>query len=270
MFFGLAFVWSWVWWLTAAATGRTLADPAGLLLYLVGVFGPLVGAVWLVHRRGRRYRRRFLRRLVDPRGIAARWWLALAAVAAGPAAVGAIGSTLAARPALVGGLGVGAALTMAGPALVASLAEEPGWRGAALDALQARARPVVAATGIGLLWSAWHLPLLFLGGTYFHGLGPGTARFWLTHLMLVLLGILLVWLVNGSGGSVLLAVLAHTGFNTAMGMVAGSTVRDAGAFLGLATAVCVVVVHTRGQLGCPPTARPRHFARGSAAAEVAP
>ncbi len=128
---------------------------------------------------------------------------------------------------------------------------------------------VVAATGIGVLRSVWHLPLSHIDGTYFLELGTGSVRFWLTHLLLVLLGILLVWLANGSGGSILLAVLAHTGINTTIGVVAGSTVRDAVAFVGLAAAVVAVIVLTHGRLGRPAT-DPQHRAGAALAAVEVP
>jgi uncharacterized protein len=161
------------------------------VLYLLGVFGPLVGRSGWCTAAGRMYRREFLRRIYDPRGISARWWLALLAVAAGPAALGAVGASVAGRAGTAPAFGVGAIAALAGPALVAGLVEEPGWRGAVSDAWQARTRPVWAATGIGALWSLWHLPLSFIEGSYYHELGAGSLRFWLTHLMLVQLGILL-------------------------------------------------------------------------------
>ena len=250
-FFVVAFVWSWARWWSAVVAGVAVTEPAGLLLDLLGVFGPLVAAIWVVYRAGSVYRRQFLRRIWDPRGITGRWWLALIAVAAGPAALGAVASSLTGRAVLAGGLTAGAVLALAGPALVASLAEEPGWRGAALDAWQTRTRPVVAAVAIGVLWSFWHLPLSFVEGSYYHELGAGSVRVWLTHLMLVLFGILLVWLANGSGGSILVAVLAHTGFNTAMGMVAGSTFRDVAVMLGLTAAASAAIILTKGELCFP-------------------
>jgi hypothetical protein len=85
-------------------------------------------------------------------------------------------------------------------------------------------------------------------GSYYYELGAGSARFWLNHLMLVQLGILLVWLVNGSGGSILLAVLAHAGFNVAIGVAPSGTVRDVVAFLALAAATSAVIIMTRGRL----------------------
>jgi uncharacterized protein len=256
-FFALAFAWSWASWWTAVALGFSVTEPPGSLLYLLGVFGPLAGAAWVVHHGGSTYRREFLRRIWDPRGISARWWLALLAVTAGPAALGAVGASLTGRAVLEPGLTAGAAFALMGPALVASLAEEPGWRGAVADAWQTRTRPVSAATGIGVIWSLWHLPLSFLEGSYYHELGAGSLRVWVTHLMLVQFGILLVWLANGAGGSILLAVLAHTGFNSAMGLVTGSTVRDLFALVGLTVAAMAVIFLTRGQLGFPTAADDR-------------
>lgn len=250
-FFVLAFVWSWSWswWWMAAASGLTVTEPPGLLLYLLGVFGPLVGALWVVHDGGRDDRRAFLRRIWDPRGVPARWWLALLAVAAGPAALAAVGTTVTGQGATATGLSATVVGGLLGPALVAGFVEEPGWRGAVSDAWQTRSRPVVAATGIGVLWSLWHLPLSFFEGSYFSEVGVGSARFWLTHLMLVHLGILLVWLANGSGGSILVPALAHAGFNTALGLVPSSTVRDVVALLSLTAATAAVIIMTGGRLG---------------------
>jgi uncharacterized protein len=250
-FFFLAFVWSWVWWGAAAITGAGVTEPPGPVLYLLGVFGPLVAAVWVVHRRGRMYRREFLRRIFDPRGISPRWWFALLAVAAGPAAVGAAGASVIGRAGPAPAVSVGTLAALAGPALVAGLVEEPGWRGAVLDAWQARTRPVWAATAIGALWSLWHLPLSFIVGSYYHQLGAGSLRFWLTHLMLVQLGVLLVWLANGSGGSILLAVLAHAAFNVAVGLAPRSLTFDVVALLALTAATSAVITLTRGRLCLP-------------------
>jgi uncharacterized protein len=111
-----------------------------------------------------------------------------------------------------------------------------------------RTRPVWAATGIGALWSLWHLPLSFFEGSYYHELGAGSLRFWLTHLMLVQLGILLVWLANGSGGRILVAVLAHAAFNVAVGLAPGGLAFDVVALLALTTATSAVITVTRGQL----------------------
>jgi membrane protease YdiL (CAAX protease family) len=76
----------------------------------------------------------------------------LLAVVVGPAASAAVGVRLAGTPAMAADVGAGSIAGLAVIALVAGLAEEPGWRGAAADAWQARMRPVWAAAGIGVLW----------------------------------------------------------------------------------------------------------------------
>jgi uncharacterized protein len=243
----ITFTWTWsLWWTAALVPG--LPGPVVPLLFLTGGLGPLLGAAWLVHSGGVAYRRRFLQRLWDPRGIAPAWWAALLALSVGPAAVGAI----------VGGI-VGAtattpdhrAVSIAGVlafALAAGLVEEPGWRGAAADAWQARAHPVVAALGIGILWALWHLPLYFVDGSYQQGLGLGSLRFWLTNLVLVELAVLYLWLANGAGDRILLAILAHAGFNAAGELVPRSTTGDVVAFLVVTLATVGVIAATRGRL----------------------
>ncbi len=248
-YFVLTFSWTWSLWWTAAATGRSVTELPVPLLFLLGGLGPIVGATWMVRRRGAAYRREFVRRIWDPRGIPTRWWLALVAMAAGPAVVGAAVAGAAGAAATVPDYRVGAIGGVIAFALAAGLAEEPGWRGAASDAWQARTRPVWAALGIGVLWALWHLPLHFIEGSYQHGLEFGSVRFWLTNLVLVQLGVLYLWLANGSRGSILFPVLAHAGFNVAGELVPRSTAGDVIAFLVVTTATAAVMIATRGWLG---------------------
>lgn len=252
-YFGIAFAWTWTLWWTAAATGGSVAEPAGTVLYMAGGLGPLVGAAWLVLRGDRAYRRDFLRRIWDPRRIATPWWWALVAVAAGPAALGAAVAGAAGAAVTIPAYGVGAVGGAIAVALLAGFAEEPGWRGVASDAWQRRTLPAWAATGIGAIWALWHLPLAFIDGTYYHALGFGSAAFWLTLLALVQLGVLYVWLANGSGGSILVAVLAHAGFNVAASLAPRSTTGDVTAFVAITAATLVAVAATRGRLRYPAT-----------------
>jgi len=218
------------------------------MLFMMGGLGPLLGAGWVLRRSGRAYRRAFLRRIWDPRDVPANWWVALVAVAAGPALLGAAVTRLMGTEASVPAYrleAVGAVIVFA---LAAGLAEEPGWRGAASDVFQVATRPVGAAIGIGLLWALWHVPLYFIEGSYQHGLGFGSVRFWLFSLALVELGVIYVWLTNGSGGSILVAVLAHAGFNAVGELVPRSTAGDVTALLVLTAATAVIVTATKGRL----------------------
>ena len=78
------------------------------------------------------------------------------------------------------------------------MAEEPGWRGFALPALQANRSPLTATLILGVLASGWHLPLVFVGV-----LGPiglvGTVAVTFVY----------TWLFNHTDGSVLMTLLFH-------------------------------------------------------------
>jgi membrane protease YdiL (CAAX protease family) len=78
------------------------------------------------------------------------------------------------------------------------MAEEPGWRGFALPALQANRSPLTATLILGVLASGWHLPLVVVGV-----LGP------IGLLGTVAVTFVYAWLFNRSGGSVLMTLLFH-------------------------------------------------------------
>jgi len=95
--------------------------------------------------------------------------------------------------------------------------EELGWRGFAQPELQERYGGLRAAVIIGVLWGGWHLPLFF-DPTAIHSqwpLGSQIAYF----VGIVAFSILLAWVYNGSGGSILLAMLMHGTENAAGGLV---------------------------------------------------
>jgi uncharacterized protein len=249
VYFALTFVWTWAAWWSAAAIGREFTEPLVLLLFLTGGLGPLVGAAWTIRTRDSAYRHEFVRRIWDPRRIPPRCWLALTLVSIAPALLGATVARLTGVTAAVPDYRIGPVVGVIGFALAAGLVEEPGWRGAASDAWQARSAPLVAAVGIGALWALWHLPLYFIDGTYQHDVGFGSVRFWFTSLALLLLGVLYLWLVNAAGGSILVAVLAHAGVNIVGELTPHSATRDLVAFAVLVVATVVVVAGTRGRLG---------------------
>lgn len=97
---------------------------------------------------------------------------------------------------------------------VPAAGEEIGWRGYLQPALTARPGLVPALVLGGVLWGAWHAPVLLLGynfGLYdLRGVG-------LMCIACVLLGVWLGWL-RGVSGSVWPAALAHGAFNAAAGL----------------------------------------------------
>jgi len=87
-----------------------------------------------------------------------------------------------------------------------ALGEEPGWRGVALPRLLAGRSPLAASLILGPLVAGWHAPL-FVTGLY--GDVPMRVLFMVTTTVLYTL------LFQGTGGSVLLAMLFHAAWNAA-------------------------------------------------------
>jgi membrane protease YdiL (CAAX protease family) len=127
-------------------------------------------------------RRDYWRRLVSPSRIAPVW----AAVIALPVPTLTGLSALVDR--LLGGTGLqleAAASLLQRPLailpflafvlLFGPLPEEMGWRG---YALHVEWTALASSLRVGLAWALWHLPLFLIEGTYQHGLGLGTGRFW--------------------------------------------------------------------------------------------
>lgn len=95
--------------------------------------------------------------------------------------------------------------------------EELGWRGFAQPELQERYGGLWAAVIIGVLWGGWHLPL-FVDPTAVHSQWPLTSQ--LSYFVgIIAFSILLAWVYNGSGGSILLAMLMHGAENAAGSIV---------------------------------------------------
>jgi membrane protease YdiL (CAAX protease family) len=92
--------------------------------------------------------------------------------------------------------------------LSGAFGEELGWRGYALPRVQARFWALSAALIIGVIQTAWHLPLFMSD--------PSTSPLPLI-VGYVGLGILATWVFNNTRGSVLMTMLLHASFNTSAG-----------------------------------------------------
>jgi membrane protease YdiL (CAAX protease family) len=106
-------------------------------------------------------------------------------------------------------LGIGALLFWI---LTFGLSEETGWRGFALPRLQQGRSALSATLILWVFWALWHLPLFFylydaasIGG-FLLGLLAGA--------------VILTWLYNSTGGSILLVAVWHGTFNFVTGCVA--------------------------------------------------
>jgi CAAX protease family protein len=115
--------------------------------------------------------------------------------------------------------------------------EETGWRGFALPRFQARTSPLIAALVIGFLWSSWHFFLWQAEGK------PVLKwQFWLEmYVAHMLCSLIIVWVCNRAGGSILVAGVAHAAANTVQAFIPMPDWRVL-LSIGLVTALVLMVV----------------------------
>lgn len=81
--------------------------------------------------------------------------------------------------------------------------EEPGWRGFALPRLQQKFSPLIASIILGLIWGFWHTPIYLPQYS-------SIIQYGIFLLNTIKIAIILTWLYNRTGGSVLATALLHT------------------------------------------------------------
>ena len=226
----------------------TAGDPPGLFLVILASNVPSVVAIVLTAIvLGRGALRKLLGRLLIWR-VNPLWYLV---VVLGPVALagGTIAlNTLLGRPALSFGipslLGV---LSMLAFSIVpgSALGEEIGWRGYALPRLQAGRSALSASLILGPIWALWHLPLWLTGA-------PGrTPILYAAFVVSVIaLSVLLTWVYNSTGGSLLMVVLLHATFNLpvtlAIDELGNRAVVPVLLYFGLTVVAAIVVVVVAG------------------------
>jgi membrane protease YdiL (CAAX protease family) len=161
---------TWAFWIPAALLGQDVMRFPTLLLHTLGGFGPSLAGIFMIYRaRNPADRRDFWRRVVDFHQIGIGWLalilvifpllalvsIAIARLAGGPPHLYTNLARLTAQPLTI--LFLLPAGLISGP-----IPEELGWRGFALDRLQARMRPLAASVTLGLSWSTL-APSVILG-----------------------------------------------------------------------------------------------------------
>ncbi|NLD42405.1 MAG: CPBP family intramembrane metalloprotease [Chloroflexi bacterium] len=212
----------------AASLGHLPRHVPGWALYVLGGWGPALAALLLTARDGGRAAVADLAGRLLAWRVGARWYAVALVGAVGPLATAfgahlAAGGTLpalagpgAAGPLATGPLATGplaawgGALLVAGFTAVSLVGEELGWRGYALPALQARYSAAGASLILGIMWGAWHLPMALAPAT-----GSAAVHIPLAWYLLDIIGatFFYTWVVNSTGGSLLLATLIHTAGN---------------------------------------------------------
>jgi uncharacterized protein len=249
-FLAVCFAISW----GVGVGGSVLFGPGA---YLIGVFGPMLAALW-VTKRFEGTTASVWSMLFKWR-VPACWYLVAVGLPLGLLAV-AYGVVRAAgepwapdepMPVLSAVVFFLIALVVAGGP------EEPGWRGYALPRMQRRWNGLGASLVLGVIWSIWHAPLWFMPDLPFADLS-----FPLYASQILAMCVVYTWLFNTTGGSVLLAVILHASTNTA-GMYLPAALHPQLALFAAWLAVAVVLVARHGPTLAAPTDREEPRRRGS-------
>ena len=221
----------------------SVSDTQGLVLVILASNAPSVVAIVLTAMVfGRGALRKLLGRLLIWR-VNPFWYLV---VLLGPVAL--VGGVVLLN-ALMGGPALSLGMTLLGAAIFfaisifpgSALGEEIGWRGYVLPRLQSRMSALSASFILAPIWALWHLPLWLQGGPVH------TPTVYAAFVVSAFaLSVILTWVYNSTGGSLLMVVLLHATVNLPQTLViddlgSGATV-PLMLYWGLMVLAAIVVV----------------------------
>ena len=218
-FVALAYAVSWGWTFPLAAVGDVVEKGVAWPTNLPALLGPAIAAfvvtalLW-----GRVGVRDLLARMARWR-LPLRWWAAtlspLAFLAVALAVAWAAGKLPPASDfGRYSGLPAIGVVPIAVIVILLTFGEETGWRGFALPLLQRRHSPLAAALLVTPIWALWHLPYFLTVSTYRNFAPVGYVGF---VFGLACGSIVLTWLYNGTGGSILACAVWHGLYNLEVG-----------------------------------------------------
>ena len=208
-FFLLTFALSWAFEIPLVVLGDGIAGTRGFVLNLLAANVPSALAIVLTAVvLGRGALRKLLGRVLIWR-VNPLWYLVVLAPAA-------LAGGMVALNALMGGPAMGVSVPLLTAVIMlaffivpgSAMGEEIGWRGYALPRLQSGRSALGASLILGAIWGIYHLPLYFTGQA-----GRPLGLFPLFVISTIALSVIITWMYNSTGGSLLLVVLIHATFN---------------------------------------------------------
>jgi len=212
---------SWGWWLPIALTGGTVRRGDAWPTHVSGLLGPMIAAIVATALLGGRPGLRALGAGMARWRVGWRWWgVALSPLALAVASLPIVRVVDGAWPAW-SDFGRFNGLPATGPVVMWLLitvlngfGEETGWRGYLLPHLQRQLSPLAATAVVAAIWALWHLPTFFILASYQDFAPPMLLGF---LVGLASGAVVLTWLYNRSGGSVLLVATWHGTYNLVSG-----------------------------------------------------
>ena len=212
LFFALAYLFTWIFWIPAIWVSEDL----GALLMAVGLLAPAVVSTLFVVFSGSDALKKDLRQKII--GFYKVKWLNVLLAVAVFALIVACSILLSL---LFGqgteqfaftedfsftGVGIGGALLTI---LLASIIEEVGWKGYCEDSIGNSMNWFWESMIFGVLWSLWHLPLIFIKGTYQNGLMVNPLYVINFFVSGIPLGFIITWVYLVSDRSILACMVFH-------------------------------------------------------------
>lgn len=103
---------------------------------------------------------------------------------------------------------------------LAALFEELGWRGYGFESLEKGRSFLSASLIFGLLWSVWHLPLLWVNDSYQYEIYQLSSWYAVNfYLSTAVLGVIISWICHINQRSILVAILFHFVVNLSQEML---------------------------------------------------
>jgi membrane protease YdiL (CAAX protease family) len=269
-FFVLTYALAWILWLPLIVFRDTIPASLGLILSILGSAVPSLLAIVLtaiVLDRGSL--RKLLGRLLIWR-VNPLWYLVVVLL---PVAFA--GGTVALNT-LVGGPAISLDVALLSAVITlafmifpgSSMGEEIGWRGYALPRLQAGRSALSASLIVGVIWAFYHLPLFFTGQEF---RSPSILAPFV--ISVIALSVLLTWVYNSTGGSLLMVVLLHATANLPLTLLLEPLGSRAMVpyvfFVGLMVVAAIVVVIVAGPAHLSRKHRKQEEGEGAAEPAVA-
>ena len=212
LFFALAYLFTWIFWIPAVFVPENIG--AGLMA--VGLLAPAaVSTLFVVFSGSDALKKDLKNKIIGFYKV--RWRNVILAVAlfAGMIAV-TILLSLAFGQSLdqfsftedfsFTGVGIGSALMTI---VVASIIEEVGWKGYCEDSIGSYMNWFWESMIFGVLWSLWHLPLIFIKGTYQAGLMVNPLYVVNFFVSGIPMGFIITWVYLASDRSILACMIFH-------------------------------------------------------------
>ena len=223
LYFLFTLLFSWAIWIPMAISQVFVREPPWLYLMMLGGLSPSMFGLLFMFRLKTYDKRGFVKTFLSFRQIGIRNLLGLILCVLIPfalslgidyLALGNAPATDSMRSMVTTPLSLAFALATfvySGP-----ITEEFGWRGYATRSLLPRLGLIRTILLIGVIWSMWHYPLLFLNGQY------DIDNYWIyvpVHLVkTVALTAIMTVFYRRTGGSVLSAMIIHMLFNATVSL----------------------------------------------------